>query len=98
MLRPYTHPQPDPLTLMRYYRRFLMALKRRWTGNKARLSIADRKLSPGNSRVLRSHMKYLGYIDQYLAAKACCYRAAAAVHEFLLTGEAKRVYRGHANE
>jgi hypothetical protein len=57
-MRQYTHPQPDPATLMRYYRRFLMSLKRTWMGR------------GHGHRCLRAHMHYRGYVDQYLAAKA----------------------------
>jgi hypothetical protein len=57
-MRQYTHPQPEPLRLARYYRRFLMARKSQWMGNGA------------GHRCLRGHMKYLGYVDQYLAGKA----------------------------
>jgi hypothetical protein len=64
-VRPYTHPQQDPLRLMRYYRKFLVARKRLWMGRGA------------GHRCLRAHMKYLGYVDQYLAAKAACFRGAA---------------------
>lgn len=87
--RVYTHPQRDPLRLMRYYRRFLMALKRRWTGDKPRLSLADRRRSPGYSRVLRAHMKYAGYVDQYLAAKAACFLVHGEIDKFFLLGDAK---------
>jgi len=56
--RVYTHPQPDPARLMRYYRCFLVSLKKKWMGHGM------------GHRCLRAHMHYRGYIDQYLAAKS----------------------------
>jgi hypothetical protein len=57
-VRSYTHPQRDPLRLARYYRGFLIGNKRIWMAHGR------------GHRCLRAHMKYLGYIDQYLAGKA----------------------------
>jgi hypothetical protein len=76
-MRAYTHPQPDPLRLMRYYRQFLVARKRLWMGRGA------------GHRCLRAHMKYLVYVDQYLAAKALCFRVATDIHNFFIYGDSK---------
>lgn len=57
MERVYTHPQPEPLRLARYYRRFLMARKDQWMGHGL------------GHRCLRAHMFYRAYLYEYLAAK-----------------------------
>jgi hypothetical protein len=76
-VRQYTHPQPDPLRLARYYRRFLIkGLKPLWMGHGR------------GHRCLRAHMKYLDYIDQYLAGKAAAF-AVAPSQSAAPTGEGK---------
>jgi hypothetical protein len=57
MIVPYTHPQPDPLRLARYYRKFLVSLKAKWMGHGLK------------HRCLRAHMFYMRYVQEYLAAK-----------------------------
>lgn len=60
-MRAYTHPQPEPIRLARYYRRFLMGRKNLWMGNGR------------GHRCLRGHMHYRAYIEEYLAAKAAAF-------------------------
>ncbi len=67
-MRQYTHPQRDPIRLARYYRRFLIkGLKPLWMGHGR------------GHRCLRAHMKYLEYIDQYLAGKALFFSVRASL-------------------
>lgn len=60
---PYTHPQPNPMRLARYYRQFLIkGLKPLWMGHGR------------NHRCLRAHMFYMDYVQEYLAAKRLALR------------------------
>lgn len=57
-MRSYTHPQPDPLRLARYYRQFLLGRKRLWMSH-----------GRGN-RCLRALLHYRAWVNEYLAGKA----------------------------
>lgn len=57
----YTHPG-NPNTVMRAYRKFVLARKLQWMAHSGGKPVQRRM-------AVRAHMKYRDYIEQYLAAK-----------------------------
>ncbi len=58
MITPYAHPHPDPLHVIRSYRKYLIGQKRVWMSQ-----------NPRAKRCLRGLIHYRAYLDEYLAGK-----------------------------